>query len=66
MSGQRLLHVAFVDDWEPARRFGEYEASTRGETLDDAGFIHATTRSQLPQVLRDVYEDLELRFSSSS
>ena len=28
MTGQRLLHVALVDDWEPARRVGEYEAST--------------------------------------
>jgi hypothetical protein len=28
MIDEPLLHVAIAYDWEPARRFGEYEAST--------------------------------------
>ena len=60
MIDEPLLHVAIADDWEPARRFGEYEASTRGLTLDEVGYIHATTEPGLPVVLDDVYGDLDL------
>jgi uncharacterized protein (DUF952 family) len=60
MIEEPLLHVAIADDWEPARRFGEYEASTRGLTLDEVGYIHATTEAGLPVVLDDVYGDMEL------
>jgi uncharacterized protein (DUF952 family) len=60
MLDEPLLHVAIADDWDPARRFGEYEASTRGLTLDEVGYIHATTEAGLPAVLDDVYDDLEL------
>src|SRR5262245_47592839 len=60
MLEQQLLHVAIADDWEPARRFGEYEASTRGVTFDEVGYIHATTEAGLSAVLDDVYGDLDL------
>lgn len=60
MSGQRLVHVAFADDWEGCKRFGEYDVSTRGTPFDSAGFIHATTASLLPSVLDDVYGDVHL------
>jgi len=60
MIEEPLLHVAIADDWESARRFGEYEASTRGLTLDEVGYIHATTEAGLPVVLDDVYGDMEL------
>lgn len=60
MTEEPLLHVAIADDWEPARRFGEYEASTRGRTLDEVGYIHATTEAGLATVLEDVYGDWEL------
>lgn len=60
MTGQRLLHVAIADDWEACQRFGEYDVSTRGMSVDDTGFVHAATEPQLATVLRDVYGDLSL------
>jgi uncharacterized protein (DUF952 family) len=60
MLEHHLLHVAIVDDWESAHRFGEYEGSTRGLTLDEVGYIHATTERGLQAVLDGVYGDLDL------
>ncbi|MDA3635282.1 MULTISPECIES: DUF952 domain-containing protein [Rhodococcus] len=55
-----IFHIALADDWEGARRFGEYEGSTRATTLDQVGFIHAATAADLDYVLSTVYEDLRL------
>ncbi|MHA7223944.1 DUF952 domain-containing protein [Arthrobacter sp. RHLT1-20] len=60
MSGERLLHVAITDDWEACARFGEYDVSTRGKTVEDTGFIHAATGAQLQTVLDEVYGGLKL------
>jgi len=57
MTGRRLLHVAFSDDWEACGRFGEYDVATRRTLVDDTGHVHATTASGLAAVLRDVYGD---------
>ncbi|SKC80787.1 DUF952 domain-containing protein [Krasilnikoviella flava] len=57
MTGRRLLHVAFSDDWEACGRFGEYDVATRRTLVDDAGHVHATTASGLPAVLRGAYDD---------
>lgn len=57
MAGERLLHVAFSDDWEACERFGEYDVATRSTLFDDTGYLHATTAEGLPTVLRDVYGD---------
>jgi uncharacterized protein (DUF952 family) len=57
MTGERLLHVAFSDDWEACERFGEYDVATRRTLFDDTGYLHATTVAGLPAVLRDVYGD---------
>jgi uncharacterized protein (DUF952 family) len=45
-----ILHLAHRDDWERALATGEYRTSTRGATLDDVGFIHASYPDQLPRV----------------
>ncbi|SMG47491.1 DUF952 domain-containing protein [Agreia pratensis] len=58
--GTRILHVAISDDWEASRNFGEYEVSTRGVGLFDAGYICATTASGIDDVLRRRYADLQL------
>lgn len=58
--GTRILHVAISDDWEASRNFGEYEVSTRGVGLFDAGYIRATTAEGLDNVLRRRYADLHL------
>lgn len=41
-----IYHIATVPDWERARRAGEYTASTRGRTLAQEGFIHASSAEQ--------------------
>ena len=43
MTHAPLLHVAIEDDWDASQAFGWYEASTRGRSLSDEGFIHAVT-----------------------
>lgn len=50
-----ILHLAEEDDWLDANASGSYRISTRGATLDEVGFIHASTRSQLPAVARFVH-----------
>ena len=54
----RILHAALPADWEDARATGSYAVSTRGLTLADEGFIHASTAAQLPGVLAGFYADL--------
>lgn len=54
----RILHAALPSDWAAARRTGSYAVSTRGLTLADEGFIHASTPAQLPGVLAGFYADL--------
>ena len=44
----RILHAALPDDWARACLDGSYDVSTRGRTLVDEGFIHASTLQQLP------------------
>ncbi|MCS5716868.1 DUF952 domain-containing protein [Herbiconiux sp. CPCC 205763] len=56
-----IAHVAIVDDWESARNLGEYEVSTRGVSLDEAGFVHAVALDGVRGVLDEFYADI--RFS---
>ncbi len=41
--GRVVFHIAFVSDWDAAQGDGEYRVSTRGRSLDEVGFIHAST-----------------------
>ena len=50
-----ILHVAHREDWEAALASGSYRVSTRGASLDDVGFIHASYRDQLQAVAEFVY-----------
>ena len=54
---QWLYHIATVPDWDQARRDGEYRTSTRGRTLSQEGFIHASTADQVLPVAALVYRD---------
>jgi glutathione S-transferase len=38
---------------------GEYRVSTRGRSLDEVGFIHASTAAQVEQVANRAYPDAE-------
>jgi uncharacterized protein (DUF952 family) len=53
----RILHAAVPHDWVAARSTGSYAVSSRGLTLADEGFIHASTPAQLPGVLGGFYAD---------
>jgi uncharacterized protein (DUF952 family) len=51
----RILHLAREADWRAAQELGVYRVSTRGATLAQVGFIHASTPQQLPAVAESVY-----------
>ncbi|SCL32376.1 Uncharacterized conserved protein, DUF952 family [Micromonospora pallida] len=52
-----LFHIAEVADWQQARTAGDYRVSTRGRTLADEGFIHASRRDQVLGVAETFYAD---------
>ena len=37
-----IFHVATRAEWEAADAVGSYQMSTKGATLDQVGFIHAS------------------------
>lgn len=55
----RLFHAALPDDWAAAQAAGRYEMSTRGRTLADEGFIHASYESQVEATANRFYGDLD-------
>ncbi len=50
-----IYHIASLADWERARRDGEYTMSSRGRTLAQEGFIHASTAGQVAWVANSFY-----------
>lgn len=54
---EALFHIATRTDWEAARGTGSYTTSTRGRTLEQEGFIHASRRDQVAGVFRRFYAD---------
>lgn len=44
--GEIIFHLALAADWVAARPTGEYRISTRGETLEQVGFIHCSRAGQ--------------------
>ena len=56
MATERLFHLALRRDWEEARgsEAGEYRVSTRGRTLAEEGYLHASYAHQW-QGVRDAY-----------
>ena len=55
----RLFHAALPDEWAAAQTPGRYEMSTRGRTLADEGFIHASYETQVERVANRFYADLD-------
>ena len=53
-----IYHIAAVADWERAVRDGQYTTSTRGLTLAEQGFIHASTAAQVALVANAFYRDV--------
>ena len=56
---QPLFHAAMPDDWAAAYQTGEYTMSTRGQTLDEVGFVHASTREQVESTANRFYGDVD-------
>lgn len=52
-----LFHLALADEWRAARRDGVYCRSTRGLSLQQVGFIHASHADQLEGTWRRFYAD---------
>ena len=55
----RIFHLALASDWDAARRSGSYTTSTRGRTLAEEGFIHASRADQWPGVRDRFYSDVD-------
>lgn len=55
---QRIFHVATESDWHAARRAGVYTTSTRGRTLAEEGFIHASRADQWQGVRERFFADV--------
>jgi len=56
---QPIFHAAMPDDWARAFEDGSYTTSTRGMTVDEVGFIHASTRAQVEGVANRFYADVD-------
>lgn len=56
---QPLFHAAMPDDWAAAFHTGEYTMSTRGMTLEEVGFVHMSTRSQVEATANRFYTDVD-------
>ena len=50
-----IYHIAAAADWEQAQRDGQYTTSTRGLTLAEQGYIHASTAGQVALVANAFY-----------
>lgn len=53
-----ILHLAIESDWVQAVAAGSYRVSSRGVTLAEVGFIHASTPSQVEGVAARFYADV--------
>lgn len=51
-----IYHITTAGEWERALRDGRYAMSTRGRTLAEEGFIHASTAEQVAPVANLFYK----------
>ena len=52
-----IYHLALAEEWQEAQRQGSYRRSTRGLSLEQVGFIHASRADQLAATYRRFYGD---------
>ncbi|HEY5136631.1 MAG TPA: DUF952 domain-containing protein [Candidatus Nanopelagicales bacterium] len=55
----RILHIATAGDWSDALVAGVYRMSTLGVTIDEQGFIHASTPDQVQGTASRFYAGAE-------
>jgi uncharacterized protein (DUF952 family) len=56
-SRSTIFHITEPAVWEQAAEGGSYTGSTRGQTLDDVGFIHCSYADQVEMIANFVYPD---------
>jgi uncharacterized protein (DUF952 family) len=54
----RIFHIALRSEWDDAQQTGGYTTSTRGRTLAEEGFIHASRGHQWQGVRDAFYADV--------
>ncbi|MBZ5736611.1 DUF952 domain-containing protein [Nocardioides mangrovi] len=54
----RIFHIATLPDWTAAQESGAYTTSTRGVTLEEEGFLHASRADQWEGVRAAFYADV--------
>jgi uncharacterized protein (DUF952 family) len=54
-----IYHIAARADWEQALRDGAYTTSTRGVSLAEQGYIHASGAAQVADVANAFYRDAD-------
>jgi glutathione S-transferase len=52
-----IYHLALTEEWQAGQRQGSYRRSTRGLSLEQVGFIHASRADQLAATYRRFYGD---------
>ena len=55
----QIFHIASVAEWDDAKATGAYTTSTRGRTLEQEGFLHASRADQVEGVRSRYYADVE-------
>ena len=55
----RIYHLATTRDWDAAQERGQYTTSTRGVTLEEEGFIHASRIDQWEGVRERFYAGID-------
>ena len=53
-----VFHIATVAEWDAAQASGAYTTSTRGRTLEQEGFLHASRADQVEGVRTRYYADV--------
>jgi uncharacterized protein (DUF952 family) len=57
-SAAMIYHLAEQAHWQQALRDGSYTRSTRGRSLAEEGFVHASSEQQWPVVRARFYADV--------
>ena len=54
-----IQHIAVADEWQDALESGEYIWSTRGMTIEQVGYLHASFPEQVRPTLERFYADVD-------
>jgi uncharacterized protein (DUF952 family) len=56
-SRSTIFHITEPEIWAKAAESGSYTGSTRGQSLEDVGFIHCSYADQVEMIANFVYPD---------